>query len=137
SCMGRKVCRGAQRALHNLALQIGYNQILGLQVLVCDSARLDHDQTFATINSTDIAKRRQNQSLSNQLNIRFEHLYTEIVQQQHSFLGGLEAAVHARESSYTRAIQPIKIERQLGWNNDSGSVARSSCESQLLEIQVN
>jgi hypothetical protein len=74
----REVGRWPERSLHDVSGEIGNYEISGFHSAVRHAARLDNDQAALAIDSACVAERFDNQAITNQREIGFEHLFAQI-----------------------------------------------------------
>ena len=72
--MRGEIRRGAQIAVHNLAIQAHQRQISRLHAIVRHAARLDGNHAFRAVDAARIAERKERQSSPGQLEVRIEDL---------------------------------------------------------------
>ena len=76
----------AERSFDDVAVEIDHHHVFRFQGFVLHAARLDDDPSARAVDGRDIAPREDNQTVTYQIEVRFENLFFQIFQHRLRFI---------------------------------------------------
>ena len=128
--MGGKIGGGAKIPFHHLAVEVGDHQLVGLHLLVGDTAGLDDDQSVLSVDAADVTEGVEDKAAAHQLEVGIQHHFAQ-TRQEHGEGWNPPVSIQSNRflclekvEQHTASCQPgIGVEER-NWSDGFGGVSR-------------